>query len=212
MQKTALKIGITGGIGSGKTTVCRIFESIGAPVYYADDRAKALLESDPAILSGLEKLFGPEVFGEDGKPDRKAIAKVVFSDKEKLNELNNLIHPRVGQDWSGWYRGRALDYPYVLKEAALLFESGSYKQLDRLICVAAPEDLRIERVVKRDGVSPEEVKARMDNQLSQELKMALSDHLIKNDGSLSLVKQVVSLHRLFCNLSKSSEINRRTKE
>ncbi|TVR88463.1 MAG: dephospho-CoA kinase [Saprospirales bacterium] len=195
LSKYALKVGVTGGIGSGKTTVCRIFESLGVPVYYADDRARTLLNTDADIHRGLKSIFGERVFGADGRPDRKYIASVVFEDKEKLAKLNKLIHPAVGADWEAWYSRIKADYPYVLKEAALLFESGSYRNLDRVICVAAPESLRIERVVKRDGVDEAAVRSRMKNQLNQDMKISLSHHLIKNDGTLSLIKQVVSLHR-----------------
>lgn len=194
-MKEALKIGITGGIGSGKTTVCKAFEAMGVDVYYADDRAKFLMNNDVGIKTALKKLFGADIADENERPNRKAIAAAVFADKKLLRKLNEIIHPKVKEDWIQWYDTKKSKVPYVLKEAALLFESGSYKTLDSVICVTAPKSLRIERVMKRDGVSAEEVCARMENQLSEELKVSLSDHIIINDGKHSLVKQVVLLHR-----------------
>ncbi len=194
MKKT-LKIGITGGIGSGKTTVCKIFESLGVPVYYADIRAKKILMEDAEVHRELLEAFGQDVFNEDKKPNKKAISNQVFSNPEKLEQLNGIIHPRVKVDWKNWCDQKMGQVPYVLKEAALLFESGSYKTLDSIICVTAPEDLRIARVMKRDGVTEGEVLARMENQMPQDIKISLSDHLIINDENTSLVKQVVSLHQ-----------------
>ncbi|TVR81228.1 MAG: dephospho-CoA kinase [Saprospirales bacterium] len=192
--RKTLKVGITGGIGSGKTTVCKIFETLSVPVYYADERAKYLLKTHPEILKGLQEVLGSKAFDSDGNPNRKAIAGIVFSDKDKLEWLNSLIHPRIAEDWNHWLWERLGKFPYLIKEAALFFESGSYREMDKMICVSAPQSLRIQRVMDRDGATKEEIESRMNNQLSQDLKMALSDYLIINDGSLSLVKQVVSLH------------------
>nr|MBS0038526.1 dephospho-CoA kinase [Saprospiraceae bacterium] len=194
-KKRTLKIGVTGGIGSGKTTVCKIFENLGTPVYYADDRAKAILMGDKEVRKELRDSFGEEVFDSEHNPDKKALASVVFSDKEKLQKLNSIIHPRVAEDWEKWFKSHKGRTPYVLKEAALLFESGSAEHLDEIICVIAPEDLRIARVMERDGVTEGEVLNRMKNQMPQDLKASLSQFLIINDQNTSLVKQVVSLHR-----------------
>ena len=203
-----LQVGITGGIGAGKTTVCRIFEALGVPVYYADERARHILMRNHELHQELRDHFGEEIFDREGKPDRKKIAAIVFNDKEKLQTLNGLIHPRVGTDWADWadwVSSRDYAFPYVLKEAALLFESGSYKQLDRIICVAAPDDLRISRVVSRDGVSGEDVKLRMKNQLSQELKISLSQFLILNDEKESLIQQVIRVHRKILKLAEQKK-------
>ncbi len=200
-----LQVGITGGIGAGKTTVCRIFEALGVPVYYADERARYILMKNHELHQELRDHFGEEIFDREGKPDRKKIAAIVFNDKEKLQTLNGLIHPRVGTDWADWVSSRDFAFPYVLKEAALLFESGSYKQLDRIICVAAPDDLRISRVVSRDGVSEEDVKLRMKNQLSQELKISLSQFLILNDEKESLIQQVIRVHRKILKLAEQKK-------
>ncbi|HMR43909.1 MAG TPA: dephospho-CoA kinase [Saprospiraceae bacterium] len=190
-----LKIGITGGIGSGKTTVCKIFESLGIPVYYADDRAKWLMENDPKLVAGLKNMFGENVFDAGGKLNRTLIAQSVFGDEKKLAALNSLVHPAVFEDAAAWF-AKQKNQPYALKEAALLVESGSYKELDRLIVATAPEKLRIERVVKRDGVSESAVKARIKNQLPESEKITHADFIINNDGRHSLVKQVWEIHQL----------------
>lgn len=197
-----MKVGITGGIGAGKTTVCQIFEALGVPVYYADERARHILMKNHELHSELRNHFGEEIFDGEGIPDRKKIAAIVFNDKEKLQTLNSLIHPRVGKDWKDWLSSRDYAFSYVLKEAALLFESGSFKQLDKIICVAAPDNLRISRVVSRDGVSEEDVKLRMKNQLSQELKISLSQFLILNDEKESLIPQVIRVHRKILKLAE----------
>ena len=197
-----IKVGITGGIGAGKTTVSQVFEALGVPVYYADDRAKAILSQNTDLKSELLHHFGSEIFDEQGRPDRKKLAAVVFNDAKKLRILNSLIHPRVGEDWKNWIASREYDFLYIMKEAALLFETGSYKKLDYIICVSAPDKLRIKRVSLRDSVGIEEVKLRMRNQLSQELKISLSDFLIVNDEKRALVPQVIRVHQKLVNLSK----------
>lgn len=191
-----LRIGITGGIGSGKTTVCRIFESLGIPVYYADDRAKELMASDPELKAGIRELFGPEAYHPDGSLNRQHIGSIAFHDPGKLKALNNLVHPAVFRDSERWNEEQeAHNVPYTLKEAALIFESGSYRLLDKVIMVYAPRELRLERVMQRDGAEREEVEARMAKQMPEEEKMERSDFVIYNDGSRSLLRQVLNLHQ-----------------
>jgi dephospho-CoA kinase len=186
-------LGITGGIGSGKTTVCKIFETLGIPVYYADDRAKYLMSHDPVLIARIIELFGSEAFLEPHLLNRAHIAQVAFNDKEKLNQLNALVHPAVAQDGLNWQAAQH-NVPYTLKEAALLFESGSYRTLDKIIVVAAPLELRIQRVMARDEAKREEVEARISKQMPEAEKVKLADFVINNDGKSPLISQVMAIH------------------
>jgi dephospho-CoA kinase len=188
-----LNIGITGGIGSGKTTVCKIFEAIGIPIYYADERAKALMVEDEKLIEGIQEVFGKVAYFENGELNRKHIAKIAFSDKEKLSKLNALVHPAVRLDGEKWFNSQ-IEKPYALKEAALHFESGGYQLMDKMITVYAPKLMRIERVMQRDEVTKAEVEARIDKQMSDEKKMELSDFIIYNDNSQRLIEQVLNVH------------------
>jgi dephospho-CoA kinase len=196
-----LKLGITGGIGSGKTTVCRIFETLGIPVYYADERAKWLMINDPELVANIKKLLGEDAYFDDGRLNRKYIAGIVFSNEEKLAQLNALVHPAVGKDGEQWHAEQK-NVPYTLKEAAILFESKSHLLLDKVINVSAPMELRIARVMVRDGVDRSTVEARIKEQMSEEERIERSDYVIYNDGSRSLVEQVVQLHRLLCEMNE----------
>ncbi len=187
-----LKVGITGGIGAGKTTVCRLFELLNVPVYYADDRAKALMTDDQELVAQIKILLGNQAYFEDGSLNRKHIASIVFKDKGKLALLNALVHPAVAKDSQIWF-SQLKNTPFALKEAALLFEAGSYKELDQIITVAAPLELRIERVMKRDNVTRDAVLARIDKQLPQEEKVKQSDFVINNDTEDSLIQQVIEI-------------------
>ena len=188
-----LKVGITGGIGSGKSSVCKIFEVLGVPVYYADDRAKALMIHNNELVAGIKAHFGEEAY-KNGQLDRTYLADQVFNNKKALAALNGLVHPAVAKDAALWHKEH-LSAPYTLKEAALLFEAGSYKQLDKIIVVTAPKAVRIARVMQRDGVTAEQVEARMNNQWTEEQKVALADYIITNDGQHELIDQVLQLHK-----------------
>jgi dephospho-CoA kinase len=195
-MNTCKKIGITGGIGSGKTTVCHIFENLGIPVYYADEWSKWLIEHKKSLKSAIIDVFGPEAYDENGKYQRAYIASIVFKDPEKLKKLNELVHPVVADHSQQWHdEMAATKVPYTLKEAALLIESGSYTQLDSLILVTAPEETRIHRVMKRDGMAREQVKARMRAQMPEAEKLKYASYTIDNSGHVSLVKQVWELHQ-----------------
>lgn len=197
-----LKVGITGGIGSGKSTICRIFQSIGIPVYYADDKAKYLMKTDANLISKIKDLLGNDVYDNENNLNTKRIAEIVFNDKEKLKQLNSIVHPAVGIDANNWQKEMEKQgYHYTLKEAALLFESGSYKQLDKIIVVDAPEKLRIQRVMKRDQVSEHEVYNRIKNQWPQDKKNKLADFIINNDGEESIIDQVVLINKELRKLS-----------
>ena len=190
-----IKVGITGGIGSGKTTVCEVFERLGVPVYYADKQAKYLMETDKKLREAIRQLFGDEAFDAENNLNRAFIAGIVFKDEEKLLALNALVHPAVKADYDSWNAILARkEYPYSLKEAALLVESGSYKDLDKLIVVSAPLEDRIKRVMARDNISEEQVKARIDAQLPESEKVKLADYVIDNNLIMELVPQVGKVH------------------
>ena len=188
-----IKAGITGGIGSGKTTVCKIFEVLGVPVYYADDRAKELITTDVSLIKKIKKLLGDDVYDAENNINKKRIAAVVFNFPEVLEQYNAIVHPAVFDDAEKWMR-RHQQFDYILEEAALLFETGTYQKLDTIICVTAPLEVRIERIKKRDGLSEEEILARIANQMPEEEKISLSDYVIYNDGSTPLIRQVLRIH------------------
>lgn len=198
-----LKIGITGGIGSGKTTVCKIFELLGIPVFYADDVAKTLMVSDVLLMKQIRSAFGAESYFKDGLLNRKHIADLVFSDQEKLNLLNSFVHPAVFRAMDSWTLQQ--NTPYVLKEAALLFESGSYLKNDFNVLVSADEELRISRVMKRDKVSIDKVKERIRNQMPEAEKKSKADFFIDNNEKIFLITQVLALHENFIKI-KSERI------
>lgn len=191
-----LRVGITGGIGSGKSTVCHIFETLGIPVFYADTEAKHLLNTDLALRAGVTAIFGPEAYTPEGEYNRPAVARMAFSQPKKLAALNALVHPAVEIASRHWHEQQAvLGAPYTLKEAALMVESGGHKYLDFLIVVTAPEPLRIQRVVQRDGLTEEQVGARIRNQLPETEQVKWADFLIQNDGTQHLIPQVVAIHQ-----------------
>lgn len=195
LAKAPLKVGITGGIGSGKTTACRLFEALGVPVYYADERAKWLMVHDEALVSRIKGIFGPQAYTEDGQLQRAYIAERAFGDADLLEQLNAAVHPAVGRDAEAWQQQQT-GHPYTLREAALLYESGSFKALDFVIVVTAPQPLRLQRVMQRDGAKAEAVQARMDKQMPEHEKAARADFLIVNDGQQLLIPQVYRIHHL----------------
>lgn len=195
-----LKIGVTGGIGSGKTTVCKVFEVLNVPVFYADDAAKSVMNSDVNLITALKAEFGDKIYSQEGLLDRKALAALVFNNQQALKKLNSLVHPAAIQAFKDWTEWQAS--PYVIKEAAILFESGSYKDCDYTVLVYTPEDLRIKRVLKRDGVTEEQVRARIEKQMPEEEKKKLADFTIVNDGKEALLPQVLKLHGYFLDCSK----------
>jgi dephospho-CoA kinase len=193
-MKKKWKVGITGGIGSGKTTVCRIFETLGIPVYYADERAKWLMINNKTLKKEIISLFGAAAYSAVGELNRKHIADIAFQDPDKLKQLNQIVHPAVLSDGEKWHR-KQVNVPYTLKEAALLFESGSYLQLDKIITVTAPLEIRIQRVIERDQSDREKVMSRIKFQMPEEEKIAQSQFIIINDGQHSLIRQVLDIHR-----------------
>lgn len=195
-----LKVGITGNIGSGKTTVSKIFELLGVPVFYADNQAKNVMVQDAELIAGIKQAFGQESYFEDATLNRKHIAGIVFNDDDELTKLNALVHPAVFRAFDNWVALQSA--PYVLKEAALLFESNSYKMCDRTIMVAAPIELRMQRILQRDSITRAEAESRNAKQFSEEKKTALADDLITNNDTQLVIPQVLKLHELYLSLSK----------
>ncbi len=196
-----LKIGLTGGIGSGKSTVAKVFELLRVPVYYADEASKRLYHTDKVLMADLKKHFGEDVYTND-QLNRSRLAEMVFNNPQKLELLNSLVHPPTLRDAEEWMLKQTA--PYIIKEAALLFESGSVAGLDYVIGVKAPQHIRIKRVMERDGVTREQVLNRMDKQLDEEIKMRLCDFIIENSEQQLVIPQVLELHERFLQEATSS--------
>ena len=194
-----IRIGLTGGIGSGKSTVAKVFEVLGIPVYYADDAAKKLMNEDEELKEKIKKEFGESIYKEE-KLDRKKLADIVFTSPEKLNLLNALVHPATLKDAEKWMQEQTSHY--CIKEAALIFESGAHEHLDYVIGVTAPAPLRILRTMQRDGITKEEVFARMEKQMDETIKMKLCDFVIQNDEQEMILPQVLALHEKLLSLQR----------
>lgn len=194
-----LKVGLTGGIGSGKSTVAQIFEVLGIPVYYADIEAKRLMNDDPELISFITKVFGKQAYT-NKLLNRKYISSIVFSDPAKLELLNSIVHPATKKDSEKWMDQQTT--LYAIHEAALIFEAKVSDRLDYVIGVSSPEQLRIKRTMQRDNVSHDEVVKRMNKQLDEETKMSKCDFVLLNDEQQLLIPQVVMLHEKLIRLSK----------
>jgi dephospho-CoA kinase len=194
-----LRVGLTGGIGSGKTTVAKIFELLNVPVYYADDASKRLYHTDKDLIDSIKKNFGEDVYTGD-QLNRSKLAAIVFNDPAKLDLLNQLVHPPTIRDAEEWMKKQTA--PYVIKEAALLFESGSASGLDYIIGVKAPSHYRIKRVMERDGLTREEILNRANRQIDEDIKMRLCDYIIVNNDQELVIPQVLALHDQLLQLSK----------
>jgi dephospho-CoA kinase len=192
------KIGLTGGIGSGKSTVAQIFEVLNIPVYYADDASKRLLNEDEDLKNKVKIAFGEGAYS-GGKLNRKYLSDQVFNDSQKIQLLNSFVHPATIRDASEWMKKQKA--PYIIKEAALIFESGADKELDYVIGVKSPLELRIRRTMDRDAISAEQVYARIDKQMDEAAKLNLCDYVIINDEQHMLIPQVLTLHEEFLELS-----------
>lgn len=191
-----LKVGVTGGIGSGKTTVCKVFELLGIPVFYADDVAKSIMQTDPVLKTALLNTFGDNSYTKDGMLNRAYISSIVFNDKQELEKLNSLVHPAVLRAFDNWVLEHH-EYPYVIKEAALLYESGGFKMCNKSILVIAPTLIKMNRVKLRDGISEEDIQLRMNRQFSDEMKIKYADHILNNDEKQLLIPQIIQLHQQF---------------
>lgn len=192
-----LKIGVTGGIGSGKTVVCEIFKILGVPVYNADEAAKKLIQTDPEIINNFTGRYGDDIYV-NGELDRKKLSQLIFDNKEELNFVNSTVHPRVFAHFDEWLELHK-NQKYIIKEAALIFESGSSKELDKVILVTTSVNERIKRVVERDKATEEAVKKIILSQMSDEEKIEKADFIINNEGNDLIIPQILKLHKRFLN-------------
>ena len=188
-----LKVGITGGIGSGKTTICRVFEILSVPVFNADITAKEIMVTERDLVEKIKVQFGKEAYFDNGELNRKYLSDIVFNNPNELQVLNDLVHPAAIKAFDDWASEQ--DSPYCLHEAAILYESGAYKSCDYSILVFAPEPLRIQRVMKRDGIDELAVRARIDMQMPEIKKKELADFVIINDEVTAVIPQVLKLHK-----------------
>ncbi len=196
--KSSLKIGLTGGIGSGKSTVAKVFEVLGVPVFYADEAAKEMMNNNLVLRQHLVDAFGEETYM-NNVVNRTYLSSVVFNNATQLERLNAIVHPATIAEAERWFAQQTA--AYVIKEAALLFESGSAAGLDYIVGVSAPQPVRIQRVMKRDNVTREQVLQRINKQINEAIKMKLCNFVLMNDGQQLLLPQVIELHKQLLNLS-----------
>ena len=194
-----LRVGVTGGIGSGKSVVCRVFHTLGIPVFNADDTARYLMENDTKLVQQISGLLGADVYS-DGKLDRTKVSSIIYHEPEKLAGINALVHPATISYANDWFARQTS--PYVIKEAAIFFESGSYKEMDVMIGVFAPAELRIARAITRSAITREKVLSIMAQQMNEEEKMSRCDHVITNDDITAVLPQVLKLHELLLTAAK----------
>lgn len=192
-----IKIGLTGNIGSGKSTVSNIFKTLGVPLFYADKEAKELYSLD-IVKKEILIAFSTSAFNTEGQINFKSLAKIVFNNKTKLKQLTDILHPLVFSKYHAWAKENS-NSPYSIHESAIIFEYGQQKYFDKIICVICPTDLRIQRAMKRDNTSFENIKQRIDNQMAESEKIKLSDFIIDNGGHLFLIPQVMEIHELWTN-------------
>ena len=196
-------IGLTGGIGSGKTTVARMFESHGIPVYNSDERARELMVKSEELVNDIKSLLGDDAYNGD-ELNREFVARIVFRDKEMLENLNSLVHPAVQEDFLKW--AAAQETPYVIQEAAILFENGSYEKFDQMILVTAPKLMRLKRIMQRDNESEDNILARMSHQWDDAKKLPLANFVIENTDLEKTQTEVKEIHEKLCELSTSTGI------
>lgn len=191
-------IGITGGIGSGKSIICEVFKSLGISIYNADNESKKLVNSDVRIIKKLKKNFGENIYNDENYLNKTKLADLVFNDKNALEKLNSIIHPIVKLHFAEWVlQKKEQNINYVLKESAILIETGTYKNLDKIITVYASEDIRIHRVMKRDITNKNHVMSRISKQMKDEEKIKYADFIIYNDNKKLLLPQILKLHQIF---------------
>ena len=197
-----LRLGVTGGIGCGKTTVCRVFSVLGIPVFSADDEAKRIQDSDPYIQIKLNSIAGKDLYS-SGKLDRKELAALIFSNKDLLFEVNSIIHPAVFKYFTKWVARQ--DAPYSIMEAAILFESGAYRLMDRIVTVVTPLEERIERLVNGNMLTKEQIIARIRNQTDDESRIAKSDYVVYNSDNDMVIPPILGIHREMIKLYEKSK-------
>ncbi len=190
-------LAITGNLGSGKTTVCKIFEILGIAVYYSDSRAKMLMYKSVELKNSIKSLLGKEAYHRNGRPNRAYIASKIFNDPTLLQSMNALVHPAVADDYLNWRNQQKS--AFTLQESALTFEINADKRMDAVIVVHAPLEVLISRGMLRDGASRGSIEARLNKQMKQELKMERADYLINNDGQTALIPQVYAIYRSIIN-------------
>lgn len=193
-----LKVGLTGGIGSGKSTVSQVFINLGVPVFNSDLVARNIVNTNAKAIKKIKSAFGKQLY-DSGELDRKALAAIVFTNPDALEQLNSIVHPLVGEEFNKWCDKNS-SAPYILKEAAILFESGAHQNLDRIITVYTKKEERIRRIIARDNVSAEDVEHRMNNQWTDETRNKLADFIIINDDKDKLLPQVMELHEVLLNI------------
>jgi dephospho-CoA kinase len=194
------KVGITGGIGSGKTTVCNIFELQKVPVFYADLEARELMSNDEELIAEVKSCFGADIYTPEKVLDRRKLSKLVFNDDAQLTKLNSLVHPAIFRAFDKWVEQQ--NAPYVIKEAALLFESGSFKKCNATVLVKSPYDLKVKRVASRDYIDQADVIKRMAKQWDDLEKEKLCDYIVQNNEQELLIPQVLKLHQKFLNSAR----------
>jgi dephospho-CoA kinase len=202
MSGSVFKLGITGGIGSGKTSVCRVFEILGIPIFLADLEARKIMDNDAEIKRQINSITGANLYS-GGNLDRQRLASLIFNDMLLLEKVNSIIHPLVFANFAGWAEKQ--EAPYVIMEAAILFESSGYKYVDRVATVVAPLEERIERIVKRNRLTPGQVMERVKNQMDDDSKIRLSDYVIRNSENDMIIPAILEIHQDILNLLKKQE-------
>jgi dephospho-CoA kinase len=201
VYKRVMKLGVTGGIGSGKTTVCRVFNVLGIPVFSADPEAKKIMETDEGIMRRINSIAGKNLYL-NGSLDRMELAALIFNDQSLLEKVNSLVHPVVLDNFSEWEKEQ--EAPYVIMEAAILFESGASKLVDRIATVVAPEEERVNRVINRNTLTREQVLERIRNQMDDETRVKLSDYVIHNSENDMIIPAILKIHKELLNIIKTS--------
>ncbi len=196
-----LKIAVTGNMGSGKTSVCKVFNVLGIPIFYADKEAKRLYE-DPGILKQLTTRLGNHILNTDGKINTQALAEIIFKDQSAMKYVSSIIHPRVGILYDQWAL-RQINAPYCIQESALVFETQTHEKFDKIILVYAPEEMLLERVTKRDGSDKKQALRRLHYQWEQDKKRSLSHYSILNDNQSMIIPQILDIHKELIKISTS---------
>jgi dephospho-CoA kinase len=191
MGHEGMKIGVTGGIGSGKTTVCRIFSALGIPVFASDTEARKIMETDPVVIEQINLIAGRNIY-EEGTLNRSELAGIIFNNNELLDKVNKVVHPVVRENFNQWQKSQQADY--IILEAAILFESGSFRNVDRIITVTAPVEERIQRIARRNNLSREQIIDRMRNQTDDEYKISRSDFVIDNSDNQMIIPVILKIH------------------